>query len=53
MSWVISSRWLSESAEDDKIKGAPNVCHGIEESVKYVIDIMAMHGPFDGILSFS
>ena len=49
VSWLKFHSWKN----DDNHTSGPNVVYGLEEMVEYLIDILRIQGPFDGVLCFS
>ncbi len=52
-SWLKIGEWRTNQETGESERHAPNNVYGAEESVKFLLDQINSHGPFDGVLSFS
>ena len=45
--------WRTNGESGEKEHHDKNVVYGIEESIRYVLEEIKTHGPYDGFLTFS
>jgi hypothetical protein len=52
-SWMKIGDWRKNDETGELEHHAQDVAYGLEESIRYVMDEMKHHGPYDGFLTFS
>ena len=52
-SWIKIGEWRTNDQTGEQEHQDKNVVFGLENSVRYVLEEMKQHGPYDGFLTFS